>query len=136
MISLGRRTVTLKTIRKYLMHSFRPIDYLSIDIEGDELSVLEQLLADRKNIQDIKQIGMEIRFQGFDEMNRFQNIIKRIEASGFVRFFFRLNYLRKNIYQIAWFNANYSLMKSHPGSSNGWVDELMLNNKLPPIVFR
>lgn len=124
----------MKSIRKYLMHSFRPIDYLSIDIEGEEWFVLDYLLQNKQSLQDVKQIGMEIHFDTDDQVERYNHLLRRFESSGFVRFFFRQNRFMTNTFQIAWLNGNYSRTRYHPASDEKWFNELMLNNKLPPIV--
>lgn len=124
----------MESIRKYLLHSYRPIDYLKIDIEGDEWLVLEQLLQDDQSLRDIKQIGMEVHLFPVDRLSHYRSLIQRLETSGFVRFFSRQNRWMKNAYEIAWFNANYSLNVSLSTLMNGRKQELALNNRLPPIV--
>jgi hypothetical protein len=105
---------TLTYIRKYLLHSSRPIDYLKVDIEGDEWLILEQMLQDGRSLRDIKQIGMEVHLLYSDHLNHYRNLIRRLEASGYVRFFSRQNRWLKNAYQLAWFNVNYSSNSQPP----------------------
>lgn len=134
---LGWRMTTLTSIRKYLLHSSRPIDYLKVDIEGDEWLILEQLLQDGRSLRDIKQIGMEVHLLHSDLFDHYQNLIQRLEASGYIRFFSRQNRWLKNAYQLAWFNVNYSSNSQPPVKTrtNGRKeDDLMVNNKFPPIV--
>lgn len=116
------------------MHSYRPIDYLKLDVAGDEWSILEQLLSDGRNFQTIKQIGTRIHLQPPDRMKYYYGIICRLEALGFVRFFSRKNRWRTNTYDVAWFNANYSLNQPLSSDVNRRKDESLYNNKLPPIV--
>jgi hypothetical protein len=126
---------TLKSIRKYLLHSYRQIDYLKIDIEGDEWSILEQMLQDDHTLQSIKQIGMEVHLLSPDRLSHYRDLIERLEASGYVRFFSRQNRWMNNAYEMAWFNANFSLGHQFPMSKSGWEEEeLIFNNKFPPIV--
>ena len=132
---LGWRITTLASIRKFLLHSYRSIDYLKIDIEGDEWPFLEQMLQDGHSFLDIKQIGMEVHLLPFDRLDHYRSLIQRLESLGYVRFFSRQNRWMTHAYEMAWFNANYSLNQSLSTSMSEWKkDESLFNNKLPLIV--
>lgn len=126
---------TLASIRKYLLHSYRPIDYLKIDIEGDEWTILEQMLQDGHSLRTVKQIGMEVHLLRSDRLDQYRSLIQRLEASGYVRFFSRQNRWMNNAYEMAWFNVNYSLGNQSPIPKGGWKEEeLIFNSKFPSIV--
>jgi hypothetical protein len=80
---------------------------------------------------------MEVHLLSSNRLDHYRNLIERLEASGYVRFFSRQNRWMNNAYEMAWFNVNYSLGNQLPISKkSGWKEEeeLIFNNKFPPIV--
>jgi len=88
-------------IRKYLRH--KSIDYLKMDLGSDQLPTLEHLL-DNDQLRHVKQIGIKFR----EMVKKPEMLLRRLETSGFVRFFTRENFRASSGHDIAWFNANYS----------------------------
>ncbi|XP_032777390.2 uncharacterized protein LOC116916277 isoform X2 [Daphnia magna] len=133
----GWKMTTLASIRKYLLHSYRPIDFLKIDIEGDEWLILEHMLQDGRSLRSVKQISMEVHLLHSDRLHYYRNLTQRLEDSGYVRFFSRQNRWMKNAYELAWFNVNYSSKGQLPVAMRAdgrKEDDLMVNYKFPPIV--
>ena len=98
---LGPKSYALNTIRKYLGH--RSIDYLKMDLGSNQLATLQHLL-DNNQLLNVKQMGIKFR-----QVNPKPDILlRRLETSGFVRFFTRENYMGNSGYDIAWFNTNFS----------------------------
>ncbi|XP_057371237.1 probable methyltransferase-like protein 24 [Daphnia carinata] len=133
--SRGWKMATLTSIRKYLLHSYRPIDYLKIDIEGEEWHVLDHMLQDGRSLRFIKQIGIEVHLLDSYRLHYYRNLTQRLEASGYVRFFSRQNRWKTNAYELAWFNVNYSSKSQVAIRADGRKeDDMMVNYKFPPIV--
>lgn len=59
---------TLTSLYRQLQHHHRFIDYLKIDIEGDEWNVLPHIM-NSSMLQRVKQLGMEIHFNGNDHID-------------------------------------------------------------------
>lgn len=108
--------MTLSSLREKLNHSSLVIDYLKMDIEGGEWAVLNQWIRDG-DLSLVKQLAVEVHL--YENIPDRREIIERLEASGFVRFFARENpwsaddfweiYKIHNpsCYEMAWYNKNY-----------------------------
>ena len=127
-VFLGDGLYSLRKIRSYLRHAHQPIDYLKLELSGDELPKLEYLL-ENQHLKSVKQLGIKFRRLERPEEHRLQRqLLKRLEKSRFVRFFSRENYWTKDWlsgnksscgYETAWFNADYSQEWRMYGSSGG-----------------
>lgn len=133
---------TLGNIRKYLQHTYRDIDYLKLDIGGEEWPILKHLETHWSHLVNVKQIGMRLHLD-LDKLDEQEELIRMLERRGFVRFFSRRNLWSPDVFEMAWLNGNYSQPRS-----NGWSEKSMnsdvflderarlpstiLNNKLMP----
>jgi len=105
------------------------IDYLKIDIEGDEWGVIENIIASGM-LPNIRQMGIEVHFVPSDgTLSHFRNLAKTLqslEANGMVRFDSVLNPMSKGFidafgfidftcYEIAWYNNHLyqTAVKTH-----------------------
>jgi len=120
--SNGWNMKTLSSIYKMLKpkHGDMIIDYLKIDIEGDEWSVIENIITSGM-LSKIRQMGVEIHMWPVNAttINYHRNLIKtlqRLEANGMVRFSSLINptsskYVEAfgfndfTCYEIAWYNS-------------------------------
>ena len=86
------------------------IDYLKIEMDGDDWLILESVL-DSKSIESVKQIGVRLREMTKHQLFRYQQLFQQLERLGFTRFFSRKNYWSNNSsfagYEMAWFNSFY-----------------------------
>ena len=110
--------MSLQSLRRMLNHTDTMIDYLKMDIEGGEWSVLDQWLNDG-DLTRVKQVSMEIHLENPETIPRKYELLQRLEASGFVRFFARENpytsdsYLPKynvsgpSCLELAWYNSKF-----------------------------
>ena len=113
----GWRMMTLQAIRRQLGHQNVTIDYLIMDIEGDEWTILSRWLAEWTPQQwnQIKQLALEVHLGNPSEMVVQYHVIRRLEDLAFTRFFSRENPWSRSpdlndtatCYEIAWFNRNY-----------------------------
>lgn len=115
----GWRIMRLKSIRRMLNQTKVIIDYLKMDIEGAEWSVLDQWLKDG-DLSYVKQLSMEIHLESPETIPIKYELLKKLETSGFVRFFARENPYAKDSYlekynvsgpsclELAWYNINYT----------------------------
>ena len=114
----GWRMATLPELRKRLGHVGVVIDYLKMDIEGAEWPILRRWIAEG-DLLKVKQLAVEIHLEEPDSIPGKHEVIRQLEASGFVRFFARQNpwsdgvYLDKfnvsspSCYELAWYNSRY-----------------------------
>ena len=115
---------TLPSIYRMLrpFHGTQVIDILKMDIEFSEWDVLPQIIQSEFAIKHVKQINVEVHFNTedtFDTFVRRFNILRDLEASGFVRYSSRINpWLRGPIaimndqiqyigFEMAWFNSKF-----------------------------
>lgn len=71
----------------------RTIDYLKVDIEGDEWTVIPQLIQSGM-LSKVRQMGIEIHLKGSDLIERIRQqvgIVRSLETAGMVRFDSMLN---------------------------------------------
>lgn len=113
--------MTLKSFRRMLNHTDTIIDYLKMDIEGGEWPVLDQWLKEG-DLSRVKQLSMEIHLENPETIPGKYALLKRLEASGFVRFFSRENpyaidsYLEKynvsgpSCFELVWYNKKFSIV--------------------------
>lgn len=132
------RLLSLGSIRRQLKHKDTVIDYLKMDVEGDEWPVLQRWLdvdwLDPSQPLAIKQLALEVHLDKVQLPVQFR-LIRRLEASGFSRFFTRENpwsrtdrFLDSNItvatcFEMAWLNSKLlpSLSLQHKASQgNPW----------------
>ena len=116
----GWNMKTLSSIYTMLRpkHGDMIIDYLKIDIEGDEWHVIDNII-DSGMLPKIRQMGVEIHMVPADAtMSYYRNLVKtvqRLEANGMVRFNSQLNpncyfyidafgFRDCLCYEIAWYN--------------------------------
>ena len=100
------------------IHGNAEIDYLKIDVEGDEWGVIEDIIASGM-LPKIRQIGIEVHFWPANgTLSHFRSlaaILQSLEANGMVRFDSVLNPTSDNFidafkfndytcYEIAWYN--------------------------------
>lgn len=117
------------------MHTHRSIDYLKIDIEGDEWSVLEHWTRETQDLRSVRQLSLEVHLPDSGRTERYENLIRRVENLGFVRFFSRPNRWTNNAFEIAWFNKNFSLGRdSLEVLVHRKYNDLVFNKRFPSIV--
>ena len=109
---------TLPALRKKLGHDKIVIDYLKMDIEGAEWPILRRWITDG-DLSYVKQLAIEIHLEEPSSIQSKYEVIRQLEASGFIRFFARQNpwsegvYLEKfnvsgpSCYEIAWYNSKF-----------------------------
>ena len=91
------------------MHSYRPIDYLKLDMDGadENWTVLEHLLVVSKNddsLRQVKQLSISLHLN-LDQLDRQKQLIERLEKEQhFTRFFARRNLWRDNVFDLVWIN--------------------------------
>lgn len=99
--------VTLESIRSYLMHSYRPIDYLKLDMADgeDNWSILEHLLSSSTDsLRQVKQMSISLHLN-LNQINRQKQWIERLEKElYFDRFFARRNLWLDNVFDLVWIN--------------------------------
>ena len=120
----GWKMRTLRTIYRMLNHEAdgRIIDYLKMDIEEDEWTVLPNLV-ESKMLTKVRQMGIEIHLPSQEPLAKYQelaNILRDLEDHhGFVRFdskrnpWYQGNFTQLGIsgsfgYEIAWYNTKLS----------------------------
>lgn len=92
----GKRFRKLSSIHKKLQprHGKKIIDYLKIDIEGNEWDVIPEII-DSGMLDNVRQLAMEIHLfdivnfkmlESLDDYRRFVGIVKSLEDAGMVRF--------------------------------------------------
>lgn len=128
---------TLAHIRQYLQHNYLNLDYLKLDIGGNEWLVLDHLIRS-PILGKIKQIGAKLHLgteeNEISEDDDRLNIIRKLEEKGFVRFFARRIFGltgKEFIFEVAWFNANYSQPPSDGWSDKAINDDVFLNEIQP-----
>ena len=98
-------------------HGDVPIDYLKVDIEGDEWAVLEDMLRSGM-LANIRQMGVEIHFLDVNAARRHLGLVRSLEDAGLVRFAMRPNILAAGelfgvrdqcCYEIAWYNPSFKI---------------------------
>lgn len=111
--------MTLSSLRQMLNHTDIVIDYLKMDIEGGEWPVLDRWLIDG-DLSGVKQLAVEIHLENPETIPGKYQLIQRLEATGFVRFFSRENPYTTNSYldkynvsgpgclELAWYNAKFA----------------------------
>ena len=124
----GWNMKTLSSIYKMLQpkHGDMVIDYLKIDIEGDEWDVINNIISSGI-LPKVRQMGVEIHMWPVNAtMSYYRNLIKTLqllEANGMVRFNSIINpssfkhvdafgFTDYTCYEIAWYNSqhyNYSI---------------------------
>lgn len=114
----GWKILTLQSLRRMLNHTDTPIDYLKMDIEGGEWPVLDQWLSNG-DLHKVKQLSMEIHLENPETIPGKYELLQRLEASGFVRFFARENPYTSDAYlaqynisgpsclELAWYNSKF-----------------------------
>jgi Methyltransferase domain len=115
----GWKMRTLDSIYQTLNHS-APIDYLKVDIEGDEWNWLQQLLKTQM-LEKVKQLGLELHFKpNMEDIRKGSKILKNLEMYGMIRFSSRVNiWMKKSIaalnrqeplgYEITWYNSKFKV---------------------------
>lgn len=112
------KIMSLTSLRQMLNHTNTIIDYLKMDIEGGEWPVLSRWLDDG-DLLNVKQLAMEIHLENPESIPGKYNLLQRLEASGFTRFFARENPYTTNSYlnkynvtgpsclELAWYNTKF-----------------------------
>ena len=120
----GWKMHTLRTIYRMLSHEAdkKIIDYLKIDIEENEWTVLPNL-AQSGMLSKVRQMGVEIHLPSQEPLKKYQelaNILRNLEDShGFIRFdskrnpWYKGDFTQLGIsgsfgYEIAWYNRQFS----------------------------
>lgn len=119
----GWRLLTLSSIYDMFKsrHGDRVIDYLKVDIEFDEWTVIPQMIQSGM-LDKIRQMGFEIHLPEIDSLEMFKkyvNIVRSIENNGMIRFdskqnpWFNVNFTKLNAsgtggYEIAWYNDKFT----------------------------
>ena len=109
---------TLAALKKKLHQVDRVIDYLKMDIEGGEWTVLQRWLQDG-DLARVKQLAIEIHLEHPNSFAFKYQLLHQLEHSGFVRFFARENPWSRNdyfdgynisnpsCYELAWYNSKF-----------------------------
>ena len=76
------------------------IDYLKMDIEGNEWSCLKNMM--RSNVLSrVKQFGLEIHVKpDTTKLYEYWTILRDLEKRGFRRWYWAMNYRGRNIYMV------------------------------------
>lgn len=99
-------------------HSGRIIDYLKVDIESSEWTVIPEILSSGM-MDKVRQLGLEIHMSVEDELVEYQrraSVIKSLEDYGMIRFDSKynemsysdetvVNYTGYLAYELAWYNG-------------------------------
>lgn len=118
------KVLSLSSFHRLLrpFHGDKNIDYVKIDVEGDEWTILPQIL--RSGIlKRVKQLAMEIHFWGNDTANQIRDRIEILKSlktpqHGFVPFDYKVNLGSKGVIgakdsfscaEIAYYNSNFRL---------------------------
>lgn len=102
--------MTLSSIRKYLKHDHRVIDFVSISLLKYEENVLEQILDDENNcLESVKQIGIRILLAEAPPLiDRQITLLRKLEEIGFTRFFSRGSCMEGNAFELSFLNLNFT----------------------------
>lgn len=122
---------SLDSIYQSLQHQSRIIDYLKLDIETSEWSVLPQIVSSGM-MDRVRQLGVEIhlipdgRQSQLDDLRRRVKVLQSLEDYGLVRFDSKYNpwsldwweidgseWLGNNAYEIAWYNSKLARRSSN-----------------------
>jgi Methyltransferase domain len=118
----GWKLFTLNFIYDKLKNSHGPevIDYLKMDIEGNEWNALPQII-DSGMLDNVRQLGVEFHLESDEPVEEYRKrirIIKQLEERGMVRFASRVNvWMERDVdvlnrtdhvgYEIAWYNQKF-----------------------------
>jgi len=119
--SSGWKMLSLGSIRRFLGHQDRVIDYLKVDIEGEEWNVLPELMK-AGELAQVRQMGFEIHLPDDGPLKKYQElagILWSLEKEhGMIRFdskvnpwyigpFKQLGFNGSFGYEIAWYNRKF-----------------------------
>ena len=74
----GAATATLTEVMKQLGHAGLVIDYLKVDVQGDEWDWLERDVA---SLADVRQLGMRV-YLSLDSLPRYHRLLWRLHQQG------------------------------------------------------
>lgn len=108
---------TLETLYRELKHDGRVIDYLKVDIEESEWTVLPEILSSGM-MDRVRQLGLEIHMSEDDNLQEYRRragVLKSLEDYGLIRFDSKYNELSYRVatevdyagylaYELAWYN--------------------------------